>query len=85
MFNGSSKAKKLRAFWGIESDASVGKSLSGMLDIVRYNKQRSGKTEADGTYDECRKIANRLLGKHQVEEASEQQFPGPAPRKQCHL
>ncbi len=73
-FNGTSKAKRLRAVWEIEPDTIVGKVLEEMLLIVQYNKQKSGKTEQDSTYDKCREITNRILGMPLLKEVLEQQF-----------
>ena len=36
VFNGDSKAKRLRAFWEIETDNLVGKILKELLDVWKY-------------------------------------------------
>lgn len=61
-FNGESKAKRLRAFWETESDALVGKVLSEMLDICKYNSGVSGEKVDEDSYKGARKIVARLLG-----------------------
>lgn len=78
-FNGDSKAKRLRAFWEVESDPVVGQVLSEMLEIWRYqNLQKQGKE--DSRYVECLSIVEKLLGKEaKVEpekEFLEQDFEG---------
>lgn len=62
-FNGDSKAKRLRTFWEIEPDDRVGKVLSEMLDIWKYQNSVQGTLEDHKTYNECQKIVGRMLGK----------------------
>lgn len=73
-FNGDSKAKRLRAFLEVEPDSAVGKVLSEMLDIWKYQNLQSNSEVRDARYDECRSIAGRLLGKEVGEEEPEKQF-----------
>lgn len=73
-FNGDSKAKRLRAFLEVESDPAVGKVLSEMLDIWKYQQLQSKSGVRDARYDECRSIVERLLGKKVAEEEPEKQF-----------
>lgn len=58
--NGSSKAKKLRAFWEIESDYIVGRLLNALIeeaeDITRERTEEDKKLA-----ERCREIASRLL------------------------
>ena len=56
LYNGTSKAKKFRAFWELESDAVVGKVLQELItEVVESNN-------ADPQLlDECRGIVARLL------------------------
>ncbi len=54
---GSSKAKKLRAFWRLESDSLVGKALLALIDRGAEPADDDKRTLAD----QCRRIANRLL------------------------
>lgn len=58
--HGSSKAKKLRAFWEIESDYLVGRLLNALID---YAEETAHETTADDKKkaDLCRVIASRLL------------------------
>lgn len=63
---GTSKAKMLRAFWEIESDAIVGKLTEQML--LYYEAQSKINAQASFNkelFDSCIPIANRLLGKKQ--------------------
>jgi hypothetical protein len=73
-FNGDSKAKRLRAFWEVEPDIIVGKVLSEMLDIWKYQHSLSNPGKKDARYDECRSIVGRLLGKDIGEKDPEEQF-----------
>ena len=59
---GSSKAKKLRAFWQTESDAVNGRVLKNLLERYKFNVD-SGRIKFNKKiYSECIKITNRLLG-----------------------
>jgi len=62
-FNGGSKAKRLRAFWEVESDTLVGKALSEMLDVKRYDDLTRGGSSNEEQVKEAHKIIARLLGK----------------------
>lgn len=58
--HGSSKAKKLRAFWEIESDYIVGRLLNAMIDEAEDTTRE--RTEEDKKLaNRCREIASRLL------------------------
>jgi len=58
--HGSSKAKKLRAFWEIESDYLVGRLLKALIDYAEENAHET--TEKHKKQVElCRGIASRLL------------------------
>jgi hypothetical protein len=58
--HGSSKAKKLRAFWDIESDYLAGRLLNALIDYAEEITQET--TEEDKKKaDLCRAIACRLL------------------------
>ena len=61
-FNGNSKAKRLRAFWEIESDEIVGKVLKELVEIWKYNQGKMGK-DIDDDYKRALRIIYRLLGK----------------------
>lgn len=52
---GSSKAKKLRAFWETESDNLVGQVLLEMIGNIKFS------SDENTLADECRAIANRLV------------------------
>jgi 23S rRNA pseudoU1915 N3-methylase RlmH len=55
---GTSKAKKLRAFWKLESDHIVGKLL---LELIDYGVSLDLEPEAKALAHRCRQIATRLL------------------------
>ena len=59
---GTSKAKKLRAFWEQESDALVGRVLSDMLDSYETACKLSGHQCDADLLAQSRKIITRLLG-----------------------
>jgi hypothetical protein len=73
-FNGDSKAKRFRAFWEVEPDSIVGKVLSEMLEVLRYQNLQNNQGPRDARYDECLAIVGRLLGKEIKEEEPEKQF-----------
>lgn len=57
-----SKAKRLRAFWALENDATVGGLLEKMVDYeVATSSDFSEQREA--LRQQCRSISSRLLGK----------------------
>lgn len=56
---GTSKAKKLRAFWTNEPDALVGKVLSQLLEM--WHGTSDSNPDGNKLYDECRAIVDRLL------------------------
>lgn len=58
--NGSSKAKKLRAFWEVESDYVVGRLLNALIDYAQ-DTAREPTEEAKKLADRAREIASRLL------------------------
>ena len=62
---GTSKAKKLRAFWEREADAPVGRVLAGMLDAYEAKCGLSGKEIDQRILEKSRGIVGRLLGKAQ--------------------
>jgi hypothetical protein len=62
LFGSGSKAKRLRRFWEIESDALVGRVLSEMLDKWKYERDKGGDGKHDATYERCRGIVRKLLG-----------------------
>jgi hypothetical protein len=56
---GTSKAKKLREFWRLESDHVVGKSIAALIEHVEENSALS--EERKNLLDPCKAIATRLL------------------------
>ncbi len=58
--HGASKAKKLRAFWEIETDYIVGRLLNALIEETEDTTRE--RTEEDNKLaDRCREIASRLL------------------------
>ncbi|WP_459895985.1 hypothetical protein [Desulfurobacterium crinifex] len=72
-FNGNSKAKRLRAFWEIESNEVVGKVLKELVEIWRYSQERMGE-DIDDDYKRALRIIYRLLGKEYDDAAKEEDF-----------
>ena len=70
--NGTSKAKRLRVFWDIESDAIVGKILFEMLLLATYESKKILETDKD--YLICRNAAEKLLGNLVNTTSSEEKF-----------
>ena len=73
-FNGDSKAKRLRAFWEVEPDALVGKVLSGLLEVWRYNALKHGQADDSAQYKQAAVMVARLTGKQPDPVATEQDF-----------
>jgi hypothetical protein len=57
---GTSKAKKLRTFWRLESDYTVGKLLLALIEYEASLNTAPG-PELKALADKCRQIATRLL------------------------
>lgn len=64
-FNGSSKMKRLRAFWEVEPDDIVGKILGALLQYAEATENVN-----NGDKDKAMAIINRLIGKSPVAEAA---------------
>lgn len=60
---GTSKAKKMRAFWEQDPDLVVGKVLSEMMDSYEADGELNGRDIDRPILEKARGIANRLLGK----------------------
>ena len=58
--NGTSKAKKLRAFWDFESDYLVGRLLTALIEY-KEGYRRGPEPQQIELADRCRAIASRLL------------------------
>lgn len=61
--NGTSKAKRLRTFWEIETRENVGRALDELLKTWRFQNEEGQDAKLDRLYNECCKIAAKLLGK----------------------
>lgn len=70
---GNSKAKRLRVFWDIEPNLIVGKVLSEMLEVWKFEQLNNSLAIKSEFYDECQKIVNRLLG-YEKKDNSEEDF-----------
>ncbi|MBC7226256.1 MAG: abortive infection family protein [Thermoflexales bacterium] len=65
-----SKANRLRAFWNQEPNHVVGKLLSDLLEYYRetfYYQQAAGDIEHARLFEECQRIAARLLESVSIE------------------
>lgn len=73
---GTSKAKKLRAFWEQEPDGIVGKVLSEMMDSYEADGELNGREINAPVLQKGRNIVQRLAGKvaSRAEPASEDAF-----------
>lgn len=61
-FIGTSKAKRLRAFWELEPDQIVGTILNEMILISQHILSTTGKDSNNTVTQECKAIARRLTG-----------------------
>lgn len=68
---GTSKAKKLRAFWEQEPDKIVGEVLSEMLASYEANCELNGRAADAALLDKTRGMAGRLTGKPVPQKAAE--------------
>ncbi|KXV27481.1 hypothetical protein [Gluconobacter japonicus] len=59
---GSSKAKKLRAFWEQDSDVLVGRTLGEMLDVYEVNCVLNSRQPDVSILEKSREIVARLTG-----------------------
>ena len=67
---GTSKAKKLRAFWASEPDPRVGAVLSEMLDSYEADCDLNGRDLDRGLLEKTRGIAGRLTGRSAVPQSA---------------
>lgn len=72
-FNGGSKAKRLRAFWEVQTGSLVGKVLASLLEVWSYENPAPDK-QAKAHYDKAFAIVNRLQGKAVAVEDNEDAF-----------
>jgi hypothetical protein len=64
VFEGTSKANRLRVFWDTEPASLVGKLLSALLECWKTNKLIGGDNITQNEqkiYDECEKIVEKLI------------------------
>ena len=63
---GDSKAKRMRAFWDVAPNSTVGRSIEG---LIAYGTQEECLGDSNpALIDDCRKIAQRLLNDQPVAE-----------------
>lgn len=60
---GTSKAKKMRAFWEKESDTVIVPILSEMLDVYKADCELNGNRFDDSLFQQCLRIIGRLAGR----------------------
>jgi len=75
--SGTSKANRLRVFWDIESDSTVGKLISELLDYWKTQKLLQKEVvdqHEQALFDACKGIAHRLLGVSSSKEMTEDEF-----------
>src|SRR5262245_50301261 len=70
---GDSKAKRLRAFWSLESDALVGKVLAELLEYWSYKNPNPNDPDKNRV-ERGRAVVARLLGRQVTQKDSEDQF-----------
>lgn len=62
---GDSKAKRLRAFWDLENDNTIGKLINELIEVWETEKALKNKSTSEAEKnlrDKAQNIANRLLG-----------------------
>ena len=67
---GTSKAKKLRAFWALEPDQRVGKVLSDLLDSYETVCELNDRELDRGLLEKARGIVGRLTGRPSVPQST---------------
>ncbi len=75
--NGTSKAKRLRVFWDKEPNEVVGNLTKDLLEYWKTQKllkQQSTNQHENSLYLSCVEIANRLSGKPQAKQMTEDDF-----------
>lgn len=65
--NGNSKANRLRSFWQIEKNATVGNAMREMVAYTKYNSENQDLVE------QCEAIVSRLLGEEINQKQSKEQ------------
>ena len=63
LISGTSKAKKMRAFWEQDEDAIVANVLNALLDLIETNRDLGRHNHDPIVLKKCRDIASRLSGK----------------------
>lgn len=63
--NGNSKAKRMRMFWELDDNPTVGRVMNGLIDVGLQEKWLE---ESNPLIEEGRKIARRLMGNQAVVE-----------------
>ena len=66
-YESGSKANRLRAFWAKESNYLTGKLLKALLDMWDFKTASTDKQKDRPIYEECLKIAQRLLQNTPIE------------------
>src|SRR3954464_7325928 len=61
--SGTSKARRLRAFWAAEENQVIGKALAEMIDMIEPKENETADLKA-----KCSAIVDRLLGGVAVED-----------------
>ena len=69
---GTSKAKKMRAFWERKSDPVVGKVLSEMLDSYEADCELNQRAVDSGVLEKTRAIVSKLSGKAPASAATDE-------------
>jgi hypothetical protein len=70
---GMSKAKKLRAFWDVETDQIVAKVLTELLDLWAYKNPAPDSRDAAKVI-RCKEVISRLTGCPSVADVNEKDF-----------
>lgn len=74
---GGSKAKRLRSFWDIEDNKTVGLALMEMMKVWKHIQAQKKESTDSADFQACKKAVGRLLGiesNAKRESASEEEF-----------
>ncbi len=71
---GDSKANRMRRFWDIDSDRIVGKVLSAILELWKFENEKLSDISTNLGYNKCKLIVRRLMGEQLKDGDSESEF-----------
>ena len=67
---GNSKANRMRTFWSNGADGIVGSVLSGLIEVYKSSRYRTGQEINEDLLAKCRDIVDKLLGQSSAADIS---------------